>query len=276
MVLRSMSNWLALATQPAGRSSAAGVTSHACCWQPASAGDEHPPGGEGEGGERHDEGSGREDAGRACRRGGLIRGGWARPGGLGARGHGGGHASKDALPGLTAPPEPLRGPVLGPGAGVSVRASGCSSGCAPAPPGRAPRAAAAGTRRSGRGSPLRVPYQPPTGLASDRPQASTVPSGAGFCSSAPPSGTQSPCSPSHAARSSMARRWYLSCVLPTWHTRTGRVGGLVAPHLVRRSTVGGDELPGILTRAAACHRWPPSCDAVDAGADARTLPRPMP
>ena len=69
--------------------------------------------------------------------------------------------------------------------------------------------------------PFRVPYQPPTGLASDLPQASTVPSGAGFCSSAPPSGTQSPCSPSHAARSSMARRWYLSWVLPTWHTRTG-------------------------------------------------------
>src|SRR5207342_1528341 len=29
------------------------------------------------------------------------------------------------------------------------------------------------------------PYQPPSGLSSDRPHASTVPSAAGFCSSAP-------------------------------------------------------------------------------------------
>src|SRR5205823_13147066 len=37
------------------------------------------------------------------------------------------------------------------------------------------------------------PYQPPTGFFDERPQASTVPSAAGFCSSALPSGIQSPC-----------------------------------------------------------------------------------
>ena len=48
--------------------------------------------------------------------------------------------------------------------------------------------------------------QPPTGLSGERPQASTVPSCAGFCSSALPSGTQSPRSFSIACRSSMQRR----------------------------------------------------------------------
>src|SRR3977135_4346103 len=40
--------------------------------------------------------------------------------------------------------------------------------------------------------PFFKPYQPPTGLSDARPQASTVPSAAGFCSSAEPSGIQSP------------------------------------------------------------------------------------
>ena len=50
------------------------------------------------------------------------------------------------------------------------------------------------------------PYHPPTGFFGERPQASTVPSAAGFCSSALPSGIQSPCALSMACRSSMQRR----------------------------------------------------------------------
>ncbi len=42
--------------------------------------------------------------------------------------------------------------------------------------------------------PFFSPYQPPIGLPGERPQASTVPCFASFCSSAEPSGTQSPCS----------------------------------------------------------------------------------
>ena len=41
----------------------------------------------------------------------------------------------------------------------------------------------------------------------ERPHTSTVPSAAGFCSSALPSGIQSPCFLSIACRSSMQRRW---------------------------------------------------------------------
>src|SRR4029079_17725393 len=62
------------------------------------------------------------------------------------------------------------------------------------------------------------PYHPPRGLASDRPHASTDPSGAGFCSSAPPRGTQSPCAFSQAWSSSIARASYRSFVPPTWQT----------------------------------------------------------
>jgi ABC-2 type transport system permease protein len=54
-------------------------------------------------------------------------------------------------------------------------------------------------------SPFLRPYQPPTGLSGERPQASTVPSLAGFCSSALPSSIQSPCATSIACRSSIAR-----------------------------------------------------------------------
>jgi hypothetical protein len=49
--------------------------------------------------------------------------------------------------------------------------------------------------------------QPPTGLSSERPQVSTVPAAAGFCSSALPSGIQSRWSTSMAWRSSMQLRW---------------------------------------------------------------------
>src|SRR5205807_821798 len=55
-------------------------------------------------------------------------------------------------------------------------------------------------------SPFFSPYQPLTGFFGDRPHASTVPSAAGFCSSALPRGIQSPCFSSIACRSSMALR----------------------------------------------------------------------
>ena len=55
--------------------------------------------------------------------------------------------------------------------------------------------------------PFLSPYQPPTGLSGERAHASTVPSAAGFCSSALPRSIQSPCSFSIAWRSSSARSW---------------------------------------------------------------------
>src|SRR5438132_5789240 len=70
-------------------------------------------------------------------------------------------------------------------------------------------------------SPFFSPYQPLTGFFGDRPHASTVPSTAGFCSSALPSGIQSPWFFSIACRSSIARRWYRSSVVPTTHTIAG-------------------------------------------------------
>src|SRR5665213_929527 len=66
--------------------------------------------------------------------------------------------------------------------------------------------------------PFLRPYHPPTGFLGDRPQASTVPSAAGFCSSALPRGIQSPCFLSIACRSSRQRRSYLSSVFPTTQT----------------------------------------------------------
>jgi hypothetical protein len=54
--------------------------------------------------------------------------------------------------------------------------------------------------------PFFSPYRPPTGLSDDRAHASTVPSFAGFCSSALPSGIQSPRAFSIECRSSIARR----------------------------------------------------------------------
>jgi hypothetical protein len=53
--------------------------------------------------------------------------------------------------------------------------------------------------------PFLSPYQPPRGLSDERAHASTVPSFAGFCSSALPSSTQSPRDSSIACRSSIAR-----------------------------------------------------------------------
>src|SRR5450759_515147 len=70
-------------------------------------------------------------------------------------------------------------------------------------------------------NPFFRPYQPPTGFFGDLPHASTVPSAAGFCSSALPSGTQSPCFLSIAWRSSIARISYRSSVLPTMQTIAG-------------------------------------------------------
>src|SRR3979411_888622 len=53
--------------------------------------------------------------------------------------------------------------------------------------------------------PFFSPYQPPTGFFGERAHASTVPSAAGFCSSALPSGIQSPCCLSILCRSSRPR-----------------------------------------------------------------------
>src|ERR1700694_3581131 len=72
------------------------------------------------------------------------------------------------------------------------------------------------------------PSPPPTGLSGERPHASTVPSFAGFCSSALPSSIQSPCCLSISCRSLMQRRSYCNTVFPTVHTR---IGGLCASSL---------------------------------------------
>ena len=93
-----------------------------------------------------------------------------------------------------APTRPWRGPC-------------CCRGRGSARPGRDARAGAGRTCRSGRDIPCagrtsRRPDCPPT-----RPHASTVPSAAGFFSSAAPRSTQSPCSRSQACRSSMQRSW---------------------------------------------------------------------
>src|SRR3984893_1227925 len=69
--------------------------------------------------------------------------------------------------------------------------------------------------------PFLSPYHPPTGFFGERPHASTVPSAAGFCSSALPSGIQSPCFLSIACRSSRQRRSYRRTVFPTVHTSAG-------------------------------------------------------
>src|ERR1700674_4461920 len=69
--------------------------------------------------------------------------------------------------------------------------------------------------------PFLSPYQPPTGFFGDRPHAPTVPSAAGFCSSALPRGIQSPCFLSMACRSSSARRSYKRTVFPTVQTKAG-------------------------------------------------------
>src|SRR3989441_331263 len=55
--------------------------------------------------------------------------------------------------------------------------------------------------------PFFSPYQPPTGFLGERAHASTVPSAAGFCSSALPSGIQSACCLSILCKSSRPRSW---------------------------------------------------------------------
>ena len=113
--------------------------------------------------------------------------------------------------------------IIGAAALTAARspASSCCGRRGSARPGRAPRAAAACTCRTARGSPCAARTSRRRGLPSDRPHASTVPAAASFCSSAAPRGTQSPCSRSQACRSSIARRSYLSLVEPTWQTSAG-------------------------------------------------------
>ena len=69
--------------------------------------------------------------------------------------------------------------------------------------------------------PFLSPYHPPRGFFAERPQDSTVPSLAGFCSSALPSSIQPPCFLSILCRSFIARLSYKSVVLPTAQTITG-------------------------------------------------------
>ena len=97
----------------------------------------------------------------------------------------------------------LRRPPSASGAGLRAPASGCCAGCAPPRRARAPRAAAAGTSRPGRGSPCAGRTSRRPGWTPSGPTPRRCPSLAGFCSSALPSGTQSPCSRSHACRSSI-------------------------------------------------------------------------
>ena len=99
--------------------------------------------------------------------------------------------------------------------------------------------------------PFLRPYQPPSGLSAERPQASTLPSGAGFCSSAPPSGTQSPFSLS-IAMEVVDRPSVVEEAGPADLADDGRrVGGIVALHLVLRRSRRGLEDPRIVLGAAA-------------------------
>ena len=122
--------------------------------------------------------------------------------------------------------------------------------------------------------PFLSPYQPPTGLSSARPHASTDPSGAGFCSSAPPSGIQSPCALSIAWRSSIARLSYLSCVPPTWQMIAGGSFRVVEVHRVLARAGRCREPPGIGLRAGAGgrHGRPPSDRVVHVRNNAVTVP----
>ena len=102
-------------------------------------------------------------------------------------------------------------------------------------------------------SPFLRPYQPPTGLSAERAHASTVPSFAGFCSSALPSSTQSPRSLEH--RVQVVDR---ACVVEKGRLADDaddhlRPVPLVEVHLV----VGGErwrlQAPGIFLRAGVAH-----------------------
>ena len=98
--------------------------------------------------------------------------------------------------------------------------------------------------------PLRSPYQPPAGLSADRPHASTVPSAAGFFSSAAPSGTQSPWPFSQACRSSTARGRYFSVVEPTRQTSAGGSPARPCTSCSRGGARRGLQLPRVFLGAS--------------------------
>src|ERR1700674_2707037 len=104
--------------------------------------------------------------------------------------------------------------------------------------------------------PFLRPYHPPTGFFGDRPHASTVPSAAGFCSSALPRRIQSPCFLSIACRSSRARRVYRNSVLPTQTTIAGGVS------VSSRYTLNS-EVPGGVFRIQGCSLVPLPLLALD-------------
>ena len=137
------------------------------------------------------------------------------------------------------------------------RAPGCCGGCAPARPGPAPRAAAGGTSRTARGSPCAGRTSRRPGCPPARPNASTVPSAAGFCSSAAPSGTQSPCSVSHARQVVDRAEQVGQLRGADLADEQRRVGRLVLVHRVRRAPRRGGELPGVVGRSGSIHTGQP-------------------
>ena len=137
--------------------------------------------------------------------------------------------------------------------GVSRPASGCSWRRASARRGRAPRAAAACTSRTGRGSPCGARTSRRPGWTRRGPTPRPCPA------SAPASARRR--APSvhpvavrleHRVEVVDRRRSYLSFVEPTWQTIAG--GSAASSRYIVYSDVPGRrlELPGILARAASC------------------------
>ncbi len=110
-------------------------------------------------------------------------------------------------------------------------ASGCCGRCARPRPGRGPPGPAARSCRTGRAGPSSARTSRRPGCPANAPTPRPCPSAAGFCSSALPSGIQSPCSFSIACRSSMQRNWYRSCVRAHLDHQRGRIAVLVPPGL---------------------------------------------
>jgi hypothetical protein len=102
------------------------------------------------------------------------------------------------------------------------RAPCCYEAHRSAQPCREPPRAAVRTCRNGRDSPYAGPYHPPTGLSSERPHASTVPSLGRLLFVGGPRSTQSSCSTSNACRSSMHLSRYLNWVDPIGQNSVGR------------------------------------------------------
>ena len=126
------------------------------------------------------------------------------------------------------------------------RACGCCAALCSTSAGRAPRAPAARSCRSARAGPSSGRTSRRPGCPSTRPHASTVPSAAGFCSSALPSGTQSPRSREHRVQVVEAAQVVASWVLPTCTTSAG--GSSVSSRYASNSELPARrlQLPGAL------------------------------